>query len=157
MKLNTILHNVSNLKWVFLLWAIVLILYSFIRLPDNILSITGTIIFLIGIYLGLDSLSDISRISEKEKARFKLKNFAKTQSIIVLSAIVILSLISILFLSSKIFLSSKDPSVADPLFKLGLDCLVFILGLLCLLKSIHEKNAQVNTVITQEEKPEIHD
>lgn len=151
MKINSLLHNISYLKWLFLLWAVVLILYAFIRLPDNILSITGTIIFLIGIYLGLDSLSDISRISEKEKARFKQKNFAKIQGIIVLSAIGILSLISILFLSSRIFLSSKDPSVADPLFKLGLDCLVFILGLLCLLKSIHEKNAFVETTDTNEE------
>ena len=59
MDIRDILHYASHLKWFFISAVIILIGYSFIILPNNLISVIGIIIFLTGIYTGLDSLSSI--------------------------------------------------------------------------------------------------
>ena len=61
MDIKETLHYASYLKWPFLAAYIILIFYSFIVLPENLISIIGTVIFLLGIQMGLDSLSDIEK------------------------------------------------------------------------------------------------
>ena len=90
MDIKNILHYASYLKWGFLIATIILICYSFIILPDNLISIIGIIIFFTGIYMGLDSLSDIEKMSEKEKNNYKTTKYVKIQSVIILSSIVVL-------------------------------------------------------------------
>lgn len=138
MDIKNILHYASWLKWGFLIAAIILIFYSFIILPENLISIIGNIIFLLGIYMGLDSLSDISKMSEKEMAIYKSAKYVKTQRVIILSSTVVLVIISSFFLSLKFIFPSK--ALFNDFFGLGLDCWALILGLLCLLKSIYDKN-----------------
>ena len=138
MDIKETLHYASYLKWLFLAAAIILIFYSFIVLPENLISIIGTVIFLLGIQMGLDSLSDIEKMSEKEKSNYTTPNFVKIQRIIISSSIVVLIIISILFLSLKFIFPSKP--LFNDFFDLGLDCWAMILGLLCLLKSIYDKN-----------------
>lgn len=147
MDLKKILHKISYLKWVFMAAQIVLLLYSFIFLPDNLVSIIGIIIFVTGIQLGMDSLSDMDRMSEKEKTRYSTTDYAKQQAIIVLSVIVIVVLISILFLSLKFVFPSTNNSLFNAFFDLGLDCWALILGLLCLLKSIYDKDSYVKSML----------
>jgi len=147
MDLKRILHKISYLKWVFMLAQIVLILYSFIVLPDNLVSLIGVIIFITGIQLGMDSLSDMDRMSEKEKTRYSTTNYANQQAIIVLSVIVIVVLISILFISLKFVFPSTENSLFNTFFDLGLDCWALILGLLCLLKSIYDKDSYVKSML----------
>ena len=138
MDIKETLHYASYLKWLFLAAAIILIFYSFIVLPENLISIIGTVIFLLGIQMGLDSLSDIEKMSEKEKSNYTTPNFVKIQRIIISTSIVVLIIISILFLSLKFIFPSKP--LFNDFFDLGLDCWAMILGLLCLLKSIYDKN-----------------
>ena len=88
--------------------------------------------------MGLDSLSNIEKMSEKEKNIFKSGKYVKIQSIIILSSIVVLVIISLLFLSLKFIFPSKP--LFNDFFDLGLDCWALILGLLCLLKSIYDKD-----------------
>jgi len=147
MDLKILLHKISYLKWVFTAAQIVLILYSFIILPDNLVSIIGIIIFITGIQLGLDSLSDMDRMSQKEKARYSTTNYAKQQAIIVLSVIIVVVLISILFLSLKFVFPSNNNTLFNTFFDLGLDCWALILGLLCLLKSIYDKDTYVKSIV----------
>lgn len=61
------LHKISHLKWLFLIAEIILIFYCFIVLPENMVTVIGIIIFITGIHLGLESLSDVTKMSEKEK------------------------------------------------------------------------------------------
>lgn len=143
MDLKKTLHYASYLKWLFLIALIILILYSLIVLPENLISIIGIIVFLAGIQMGLDSLSDIGKMSKKEFFFYGETKYVKIQSTIVLSSIVVLVLISLLFLSLK-FIFPSIPLFND-LFDLGLDCWAMILGLLCLLKSIYDKNEFVKS------------
>lgn len=138
MNIKDTLHYASYLKWVFSIAATILIFYSLINLPENLISITGTILFLIGIQMGLDSLSDIEKMSDKEKDRYITTKYVQKQRVILLSTIVIIVIISLLFLSLKFIFPSKP--LFDDFFDLGLDCWALILGLLCLLKSIYDKD-----------------
>ncbi|MDX5585443.1 MAG: hypothetical protein QNK20_11070 [Aureibaculum sp.] len=143
MNLKNTLHYASYMKWAFLLAAIILIFYSLIVLPENLISIIGIIVFLVGIHMGLDSLSDMEKMSEKEKNFYRNIKYVKNQRIIVLSSIVVLVIISLLFLSLKFIFPSKP--LFNDFFDLGLDCWAMILGLLCLLKSIYDKNEFVKS------------
>ncbi len=143
MNLKSTLHYASYLKWVFLIATIILIFYSLIVLPENLISIIGIIVFLTGIQMGLDSLSDIEKMSNKEKNFYRKTKYVKIQSIIVLLSIVVLVIISLLFLSLKFIFPSRP--LFNDFFDLGLDCWAMILGLLCLLKSIYDKNEFVKS------------
>ena len=138
MDINVVLHYASRLKWLFISAVIILIGYSFIIVPNNLIFVIGIIIFLTGIYMGLDSLSSIDKMSEKEQNIYASEKYVKIQSIIILSAIVVLIIISLLFLSLK-FVFPTVPLFND-FFDLGLDCWALILGLLCLLKTIYDKH-----------------
>ncbi|MCP4976030.1 MAG: hypothetical protein GY931_07690 [Maribacter sp.] len=138
MDIKNILHYASYLKWGFLIAVIILVFYSLIVLPENLISIIGIIIFLTGIQMGLDSLSDIDKMSKKEMKFFSNTKNVKRQKIIVLSSIVVLVIVSLLFLSLKFIFPSKP--IFNDFFDLGLDCWAMILGLLCLIKSIYEKD-----------------
>ena len=77
MNLKNTIHYASYLKWLFLFSLIILILYSLIMLPENILSIIGIIVFLAGIQMGLESLSDLDKMSEKERTFIEISNMSK--------------------------------------------------------------------------------
>jgi len=139
MDIKKTLHYISYVNWAFLISEIILILYCFIILPENLVSIVGIVIFITGIQMGLASLSDIEKMSEKEKSRYKDINYVKKQSIIILSGVVVLVIISLLFLSLKFVFPTKNTALYNAFFDLGLDCWALILGLLCLLKNTHEK------------------
>lgn len=140
MSIKNTLHYASHLKWAFLAAVISLIIYAFVALPENLISIIGTIIFLAGIQMGLESLSDIEKMSEKEKTFYANSKYVKTQNSILLAVIILLAIISLLFLSLKFVFPSKG-SLFNAFFDLGLDCWAFILGLLCLLKSTYDKHS----------------
>jgi len=146
MSIKNTLHKISHLKWGFLIAAIILIVYSFIILPENLISIIGTIIFLVGIHLGLDSMRDIEKMSEREKNNYKNSKLVKKLSIIILSSISVLIIISLLFLSLKFVFPSNNTSLFTEFFNLGLDCWAFILGLLCLLKSTFDRQNFVKSL-----------
>ncbi len=141
MDLKKTLHSISHLKWIFLIAQVILILYCFIALPENLISIIGIIIFLTGIQLGFESLSDIEKISAKERERFQSTRLAKKISVLLLTSIVILIIISSLFLSLKFLFPGKQ--IFNEFFDLGLDCWALILGLLCQLKSVYDKENYV--------------
>ena len=83
MVLKDTLHYASYFKWVFIIAAIILIFYSLITLPENLISIIGIILFLLGIYLGLDSLSDMDKMSKKE-----MKLFSDIKRVKILTTII---------------------------------------------------------------------
>jgi divalent metal cation (Fe/Co/Zn/Cd) transporter len=74
------LDKISQLNWLFIALEIILILYSFIYLPANLVTIIGIIIFISGFHLGLESFSDVSKMSKKERSRFRNTNYVKIQS-----------------------------------------------------------------------------
>ena len=149
MNTNNILHNISHLKWVFLTVVIILTLYSFINRPENLISIVGLITFLAGIQMGLDSLSDVKKLSLKEQKRYKDKLFVKIQRRFILFSIAVLFLISTMFISLKFIFPSSNHDLFNEFFNLGLDCWALILGLLCLLKSSYDKHSYVNSLTQQ--------
>ena len=146
MNLKNTLHYASYFKWAFIIAAIILIFYSLIVLPENLISIIGIILFLLGIHMGLDSLSDMDKMSEKEMKLFSDIKRVKFLSIIILSSIIVTAIISLFFLSLKFIFPSKP--LFNEFFDLGLDCWAMILGLLCLLKSIYDKNEFVKSQFT---------
>ncbi|MBT8229650.1 MAG: hypothetical protein KJO50_05275, partial [Bacteroidia bacterium] len=98
------------------------------------------IIFLIGIYMGLDSISDVNRMSEKELSFFRNIKNIKIQSTIIVVSIIMTVIVSILFISLKFIFPSHNTILFNELFNLGLDCWALILGLFCILKGTYDKH-----------------
>ncbi len=140
MNLTLILHRLSHLKWLFLIAQIGLTAYVLILLPNNLITLIGTIIFITGIQMGLDSLADMEKMSAKEIERYKNTDFIKAQSRFLLMAVAVTSLISLMFMSLILFSSARTEELYNQFFSLGLDCLALLLGFLCLLKSVNDKN-----------------
>lgn len=147
MNVNNILHKLSYLKWLFFMAEIVLILYCLIVMPEDLISYIGIIIFITGIHLGLDSLSDVEHMSTSEKNRFRNGNYASALSKFILIGIVVLILISMLFFSLKFIGSTRNAALFDEFFNLGLNLWALILGLLCLLKSVNDKQQYVGGLV----------
>ena len=141
MNLKSILHTTSHLKWVFMAAQVILIAYCLFVLPDNLIEMSGIVIFLTGIQLGLDSLGDLEKMSTKDRIRYQNRTFIQLQSRILISAMGVLVLISTLFMALKFIFPGKP--LFDEFFYLGLNCWALILGLLCLLKSAIDKAAFV--------------
>jgi len=151
MDLKKTLHKLSYLKWIFLISLVILIFYCFIALPENLITLIGMIIFIAGIWLGLDSLSDIAKMSQTEVNRYNSTNLAKQQFKTILYITILLVLISFLFLSLKFIFPSKNEELFNEFFNLGLNCWALILGLLCLLKSIYEKESFAKSQINNQQ------
>lgn len=145
MRLNKTLHRLSKLKHLFLIAQISLIVYCFAVMPDNLISLIGIIIYLSGIQLGLESLSDVEQMSDKEIERFQDPDVLKVQSRILFIGIAVLAVISILFMSLKFVFGARP--VFEELFNLGLDCWALILGFLCKLKYLSDKEAYAKSLL----------
>ncbi len=141
MNLQKTLHKFSYLKWLFLTALIILIFYNFFVLPDNLVSNTGIIIYISGIYLGLDSISSFDKMSEKQIELYAKSHFAEQQFKIIIVAIILLVIISTTFMLLKYIFPSKSGMLFNDFFELGLNCWALILGFLCLLKSISDKDS----------------
>jgi len=97
MKITKVLHIISYFKWIFVLWMITLMVYIFVSDSENTINSVGTVMFLAGIMMGFSSLSNNSKLSEKEITLLANPKFAKRQLRILFSGVFLLILISILF------------------------------------------------------------
>ena len=143
MNLTLTLHRISHLKWVFLIAQVGLIGYCFM-MPDNLITMIGVLIYVSGVQLGLQSLSDVERMSANEIARFQIEGHAEQQSKFLLTSIVILIAISVLFMSLRFVFGER--AMFTEFFSLGLDCWALILGILCMLKYIMDKKAHATSL-----------
>jgi len=143
MKISTLLHYASHLKWLVLLWMLVLIISVFFDSTLNIIEITSKSLFIAGVYMTLDSLTDISKISEKDKILYTNPKIVKRQKQIFISGAVLLFIISILFFTIKFFSNPNNATIED-ISNLGKDTIVMMLGFLCLLKNVYDKEEYVN-------------
>ena len=143
MNVVTTLHRISLLKWIFLLAEMYLIMYAFTvgSQPEILIATIGKLILVAGIYLGLESLSDVTKMSKKEIKMYQVRKNIKTQSTLIFISIAVLAIISMLFFSLKLFGSTRNETLFNEFFNMGLNLWALILGLLCLLKSIHDKDS----------------
>lgn len=139
MDTNSILHKASHLKWVMFIGAMYYMVQAFIHIPDSVLSLTSNAVFLLGIYLGLDSLSDVSKLSQKQLMKLNSEKAMLTQSRIILMSIYILLIVSTFFIFLQLLFPKINPEVGAEIQNLGLNCLALMLGFLCLFKSVKDK------------------
>ena len=139
MTIKKYIHIATFFKWPFLLSTIVLIAYALIYQPDNLINLIGIILFIIGIYMGLDSLEDNSKMSRKEISFYKNQTNVNRLSRLISLSIISSIVISLFFMSLRFIFPSQSSNIFRNLFEVGLDCWALILGLLCVLKSTYDK------------------
>lgn len=144
MKIIPILHKLSYLKWFFVLWMIVLMVYIFFWRPENPIQLVGQVIFISGIAMGLASLSDTTRINEKQIKDLSNPKIVNRLFIAFFIVIILLVFISFLFQIQRLIHPEVHKSLLNDFTKLGYDCLVMILGLLCLVKQLADQVKYVN-------------
>jgi len=146
MKTIKILHLLSFLKWFFLLWMLGLLIDVFVFKADDSLQKVGTIVFLSGIIMGFSGLSDITKVSKKEKIAISNPKYVKRRFLFFAVGIVVLVLICILFFSVGVIFPKGDPLLVDDFRDLGYNCLVMLLGFLCLIKQFTEQAEYVKNI-----------
>ena len=90
MRITDILHKMSYLKWFFLVWMVVLMFYVYFGQPDNPQNIVGKIIYLSGIMMCFTSLSDTTKISDKQKRDLSNPKIVKRLFIIYFAAVILI-------------------------------------------------------------------
>lgn len=149
MNITKILHILSHLRWVFFVWMVTFLPYQFINHPENIVQTTGTGLFIAGIMMGFVSLSDITKISEKQKKNLLNSKHTKGIFIYYFASIIFLAFISVLFLSLELIFPNGDKLLIKAFVKLGYDSLVLLLGILCLFKQASDQINYVRTLNNQ--------
>jgi len=133
------LRLLSHLKWLFLIWMLVLIVLIFINVPNVNITQIGTVIFLCGIFMGLESLGDSSDLTAKEIALYSNKRYVIIQSSILIAGAITVLIISLFFLSLRFIFPSMNADLLDNFSELAFDCMALMLGFLCMIKQMRDK------------------
>jgi len=147
MKIVRILHFISHLRWIFLIWMVSLMIYIFFFKPDNPIQLVGQVLFISGIMMGLTSLSDVSKMSKKQLKDLSDPRNSKRQYIVMFSGATLLIFISILFFSLRLIFPNANDLYLKNFTKLGYDCLVMLLGFLCIIKQLTDQVAYAQNQI----------
>lgn len=147
MNIVKVLHIISHLRWIFLLWMVSLMMYIFFYHPDNSIQLVGQVLFISGIMMGLTSLSDVSKMSKKQIKELSDPKKSRLQLILLLLAVIIIVLISILFFSLRLLFPEANADYIKSFTRLGFDCLVLMLGMLCLIKQYTDQLAFAQNLV----------
>ncbi len=144
---NKTLHNLSHLKWLFLIWMIALTVYAYLIPPNkDLISITGNILLLLGVFMGFEGLSDVERMSEKEKKKISNPKHIRQLAFFFFIAFIYSLAMSLFFYLIKYIYSGINPEYISDINRLGSDCLVMGFGFLCLLKLLYDKESYVKSI-----------
>jgi hypothetical protein len=138
-KLTKTLHQISHLKWIFIVWILGMFIYTFFSDSQHIIGIVGSVIFASGLMMGFSSLSDNSKLSQKELTALANPKYAKRVFKLLLLTVIILVLISFSFFGVRFIFPTGDP-LGVTFQDLGFDCLVMLLGFLCLIKQFSDQS-----------------
>lgn len=144
---NKTLHHLSHLKYVFFIWMVALTIYAYFMPKDKeLISTTGNILLLMGVFMGFESLSDIEKMGEKEKKKLSDPKNVKILARIFFIAFIGSTILSLYFYFTKLIFKTMNPEYLQDFFRLGNDCLVMGLGFLCLLKLLYDKENYVKSL-----------
>jgi hypothetical protein len=121
-----------------------LMAFIFIWNPEKPIQLVGQVIFISGIAMGLASLSDTTKITKKQISDLSNPKIVNRLFITFFTGIILLVFISFLFQIQRLIHPEVDKSLLNDFTKLGYDCLVMILGLLCLVKQLADQVKYVN-------------
>lgn len=139
MKIINIFHYLSHARWIFLIWALFLMVQAFYHPNLYALSNTGLAIFLAGLFLGFLGFSDIEKLSKKEKKDFANPKSIKISSIILLVVAGYVFIMGIYFMNIKLIKPLIKENIAIELKTVGYHCFALGFGFLCYLKLIFDK------------------
>lgn len=139
MKIINIFHYISHARWIFLIWAVYLMVQIFIHPYLYALSNTGLAIFLVGLFLGFWGFSDIEKLSKKTKKDFANPKSIKISSIIILVLAGYSFMMGIYFMNIKFMRPAINENVAIELKTVGYHCLALGFGFLCYMKMLFDK------------------
>lgn len=114
-------------------------IFIFSDISNNTPSSVGNAIFIAGIMMGFTSLSNTSKMSKRQMEKLSNQKYVKFQFVGFFSSVAILVFVSILFFSVRLIFPSAEQSVLNDFTKLGYDCLVMLLGILCLVKQFTDQ------------------
>lgn len=139
MKIINIFHYLSHARWIFLIWALFLMVAEYFHPSSHFLSNIGLSIFLAGLFLGFEGFSDIEKLSKKEKKDFANPKSIKISSIIFLVVAGYVFIQGIYFMNIKLIQPEIKENMAIEIKTVGYHCFALGFGFLCYLKLIFDK------------------
>ena len=96
--------------------------------------------------MGLTSLSDVTKMPKKQIRDLSNPRNSKIQFMVMFAGVLILVMISVLFLSLKIIYPNANELYLKSFTRLGYDCLVMLIGFLCLIKQLTDQVSYVQSL-----------
>ena len=124
-----------------------LTVYAYATPPSKeTISITGNILLLLGVFMGFEGLSDVEKMSEREKKKISNPKHVKQLALTFFIAFIGSVAISLYFYFSKYIYKDMKPEYISDIKRIGNDCLVMGFGFLCLLKLLYDKESYVKSI-----------
>jgi hypothetical protein len=139
MKIIDIFHYISHVKWIFFFWALFLLIRIFIHPGAYVLSDTGLVVFLMGLFLGFFGFNDIEKLSKNERKSFAKAESMKITSILLLAAAGYVFIQGIYFMNIKLVQPAMKEHIAIEFKTIGYHCFALGFGFLCYIKLLFDK------------------
>ncbi len=131
---------------------IALTIYAYAIPPSKeTISITGNILLLLGIFMGFEGLSDVEKMSEREKKKLSNPRHVKQLALAFFIAFIGSVAISLFFYFINYIYKDMNPEYIIDIKRIGTDCLVMGFGFLCLLKLLYDKESYVKLLNSKTE------
>lgn len=124
-----------------------LTVYAYTMPKDKeLISTTGNILILLGVFMGFEGLSDVARMSVREKKKLSNPKHVKQLALTFFLAFIGSVAISLFFFFNKYIYKDMNAEYLSDITRLGSDCLVMGFGFLCLLKLLYDKESYVKSL-----------
>lgn len=135
--MTKIFHYSHYISYLFAIPAIYYIFNGSILRPDNFIEEVGLGVFFMGFAYAFGSMSDIKKISKKERKLFANPKKYKQKVLLIISLGVVMTLTCLFFISIKWI--GGDKLLSEKFYHLGLNCMPIVIAIFFELKQINDK------------------
>ena len=138
--MTKLFHYLHYVSYLFAIPAIYYIFHGSIFRPDNFIEEVGLGIFFMGFAFAFGSMSDIRKISEKERKLFSNPKKYKQKVLSIISLGIAMIFTCIFFISIK-WIIGEDKLLARKFYNLGLNCMPIVIAVFFELKQVSDKKS----------------
>ncbi|MDE5421488.1 hypothetical protein L3073_04665 [Ancylomarina sp. DW003] len=142
--MTKLFHYFHYVSYLFAIPAIYYILHGSVFRPKNFIEEVGLGIFFMGFTFAFSSMSDIKKISEKERKLFSNPKKYKQKVLSIISLGIAMAIACIFFISIKWI--GGDKLQAEKFYHLGLNCMPIVIAIFFELKQINDKKSYFDLI-----------
>jgi len=142
--MTKLFHYFHYISYLFAIPAIYYIFHGSMFRTDNFIEEVGLGVFFMGFSFAFGSMSDIKKISEKERKLFANPKKYKRHILSIMCVGIAMIIVCLFFMSIK-WIGGDNP-LAEKYYHLGLNCMPIVIAVFFELKQINDKKSYFDLV-----------